>query len=396
MRVALRSCALLLVLAMAATTADTDAEDLFNRAREKVLDNARRMPRYTCVETISRTQYQPVPATSSCGPQNARGSLALRDRLRLDVTVADGGEIFSWAGAGKFETYDIGELVGDGASGSGAFGSFLSSVFGSAPDEYRYAGPRNDLERFEYNVPTAKSNYRYRAGPGGPGRIIGYHGTFSVDPADGDVRQLAVESEEFAPADAVCRVQNTMRYKRVKIGDGDFLLPEVATMDAVYRNGAESLNDTRFSDCREYVGESTIRFEEAGTASQPTAAKAAQQPLPPNVRLLIGLSKPINTENAAAGDPVEGVLLRDAIGRQGAIAKTNDRVYGRIFRLQQNMDPPTPRWTLAIRFDTIERNGVKEPIVLKPVGDGAAGVFVFNEHGNMVLDQRFVSEWETR
>jgi len=425
MSVAPRSCALLLAVATAASTADPDVDELFKQARQKVLDNARRMPRYTCVETISRTQYHPTENSSSCLPAaaerrlaSARGSMALRDRLRLDVTVADGGEIFSWAGAGKFETHDVGELVGDGTSGSGEFGSFLASVFGAAPDAIRYAGMRNDLAQFEYNVPVARSNYRYHTT--GPGRIIGYHGTFSLDPADGDVRMLVVESDQFVPTDAVCRVQHVMRYSRVKIGDGDFLLPEVSTMDAFYRNGSESMNDTRYSACREYVSESTIRFDNADAAVGAAASKAALQPLPSRIRLGIGLSKPIDTAIAAAGDSVEGVLLRDVIDlRLGTVARTNDRVHGRILRLQQYMDP-SPRWFVTIRFDTIERKGPggvsARPIVLNPVDDGdrsvqpvpgpvpqgvlqrpvGAGVFVFAWHGNMVLDQNFHSEWETR
>jgi hypothetical protein len=419
MHVALRSCALLLAVATVAVTADPDVEELFKKARDKVLDNARRMPRYTCVETVSRTQYRPPESPSTCESMIAmrrpisRGSLAVRDRLRLDVAVVEGGEIFSWAGAGKFETHDVDKLVGDGASGSGEFGSFLASVFGSAPDAIRHAGLRDDFAQFEYNVPAAKSNYRYRTT--GPGRIIGYHGTFSVDPADGDVQVLAVDSDQFLPADGICRVQHVMRYSRVKIGSGDFLLPEVSTMSALYRSGGESLNDTRYSDCREYVTESSIRFDD-DVAPGAAASKAALLPLPPKARLLIGLSKPINTEIAAAGDPVEGVLLRDVIARRsGTVAKVNDRVHGRILRLQQYMEP-SPRWFVAIRFDTIERNGIEQPVALNPVDDGdrstqrvrgpvpqgamqkpeGAGLFIFAEHGNMVLDQTFHSEWETR
>src|SRR5580658_6120654 len=169
MGVALRSCALLLAVATAASTADPEAEELLKQARVKVLDNARRMPRYTCVETISRTQYQPPDSPSTCQALVAmrrlmptRGALMLRDRLRLDVAVVDGGEMFSWAGAGKFETHEIDKLVGGGASGSGEFGSFLAGVFGNAPDAIRYAGLSNSLALFEYNVPVAKSNYRYQ------------------------------------------------------------------------------------------------------------------------------------------------------------------------------------------------------------------------------------------
>ena len=39
--------------------------------------------------------------------------------------------------------------------------------------------------------------------------------------------------------------------------------------------GSETVNETRYSDCREYVGESTIRFDDVDAESGPAAAKAA-------------------------------------------------------------------------------------------------------------------------
>ena len=66
MSVSFRSCALLLAAATAASTADPEAEELLKQARTRVVDNARRMPRYTCVETVSRTQYQPPDNPSTC------------------------------------------------------------------------------------------------------------------------------------------------------------------------------------------------------------------------------------------------------------------------------------------------------------------------------------------
>ena len=422
MSIALRSCAVLLAVATAASTADSDADELFNKARAKVLDNTRRLPRYTCVETVSRSQYLPADNPSDCQSLvtmqrlvPTRGSLMEHDRLRLDVAFVEDGEIFSWAGAGKFETSDVANLTGGGASGSGEFGSFLASVFGSAPDAIRYTGLSRNLARFEYDVPLAKSNYHFRSS--GPARTVAYRGTFLVNPVDADLRQLLVEADQFTPADRVCRVQHVMDYSRAKIGAGEFLLPQISTMDALYPNGVETLNETRYSDCREYVGESTIRFDDVDAAAGATATKAALQPLPPRIRLLIGLSKPIQTETAAAGDAVDGVLLRDvADSKLGTMAKVNDRVHGRILRLQQWMGPP-PRWYLAVRFDTIERNGIQQPVSLNPIDDGdrsgqrargaplsrqamqrpeGGGVFVFNGSGDIVLDQNFHSEWETR
>jgi hypothetical protein len=412
--------AAILMLASAALGADPAPEQLAGEVRDKVLDNARRMPRYTCVETILRTQYHRPAGPASCkppiampGPGPPRGDLMARDRLRLDVAVVDGREIFSWAGARRFETHDVDALVGGGASSSGEFGFFLSSVFGGAPGAFRYTGRRGDFAIYDYNVPAAISNYSYRTY--GAARTTGFHGTFSVDPSDGDLRQLVVEAEQFASGDGVCRVQHVMDYGRVKIGGGDFLLPAVSTMDALYRRGMESLNETHYSDCREYVGQSKIRFDNVD-AEAGAAAKSALQPLPRKVRLLIGLSKSIDTEVAAAGDPVEGTLLRDVTDKkQRTVAKANDRVRGRILRLRQYMDP-SPRWFVTIRFDTIERNGIEQPIALSPLDEGdrstqrvggreppgatqrpeGAGLFIFAERGNFVIDRNFHSEWETR
>src|ERR1035441_2270332 len=162
MRCALRISALLLAVSTAGRTADPEIEELFKQARTKVLDNSKRMPRYTCVETIDRTQYQPSGKVQGCQPPG-KGNLVMRDRLRLDVAVVNGGEIFSWAGAGKFESHDVGSIVGGGASGSGEFGGFLMSVFGNETDQIRYGGQRNDFAVFNFTVPLAKSGYRYRS-----------------------------------------------------------------------------------------------------------------------------------------------------------------------------------------------------------------------------------------
>jgi hypothetical protein len=403
----LRLLALALVLVAAGRTADPVVEELFKQARAKVLDNSKRMPRYTCVETVDRTQYQPTGKAASCQPQ-PHGNPVVRDRLRLDVAVVNGGEIFSWAGAGKFESHDVDKIVGGGASGSGEFAGFLMGVFGNESEQIRYAGQRKDLALFEYLVPVAKSGYRFHSN--GPVITMGYHGTIAVDPADGDLQQLVVEPDGFTASDPVCHVQHVMDYQRVKIGNGEFLLPQVSAMDALYRNGVETLNETHYSDCREYVGESTIRFDDVETGAGTAAAKTPLQPLPAKVRMSIGLTSAINTEIAAAGDAVEGVVLKT-----GAVVKAGDRVHGRILRLEQIMTP-APRWYVALRFDRIERNGVEQPILLRPLDDGVrtavgkgatypegslqkpegAGLFVFGEHGNITIDQKFHSEWETR
>ena len=83
--------AAVLLLASAAMGADPATQKLFDQVRDKVLDNTRRVPRYTCVQTINRNQYRPQYGRRPSGCEaiiGARekllspGYLTWRDRLR--------------------------------------------------------------------------------------------------------------------------------------------------------------------------------------------------------------------------------------------------------------------------------------------------------------------------
>jgi hypothetical protein len=407
-------------LAHAALAADPAVQQLFDRVRDKVVDNTRRVPRYTCIQTIDRNQYRPQYGTKPAGCEAviaARGKLlspgylTWHDRLRLDVAVLNGRETFAWAGARQFETTDIEQLTSSGSSGTGDFAAFLSSVFGLETTRISLVGeeknPTDLTALFGFDVPVDTSHYVYRSHGTGEQRVIGYHGTFLVDERLAELKRLMVEADHFPPDEVMCRVQDVMDYHRVKIGAGDFLLPETSKMTVLFNDGQESQNETHYSGCREYGVESSISFDDSAGSSSSTDLKAtARQKLPANLRLEIGLKSPIHSETAAAGDEVTAVVLRDVKGS----ARANDVVHGRILRLEQFLFP-TPRWVVAIRFNRIEHDGVERPLDLSPLDDGdrarrnsiltekrppGAGVFIFPQLGNLVLDRKFHSAWETR
>jgi hypothetical protein len=410
MSVALRVSVVLLAAAAVGSTADPVVQQLYEHAR----NNARRTPHYTCVQNITRTQYAPevLKKSASCATLIAArrqsripGDVSSHDRLRLDVAVVDGAEMFSWAGAGKFETKNIEDLIEGGASGSGDFASFLLSVFGGEAEKIGYAGlreiPEGRFALFSYIVPLPKSQYTYHTT--GPNRTIGYGGTFLVDPDSAELQRLTVETDEFPPGENVCRVEDTMDYHRVKIGSGDFMLPEVTEMDVLFRNGGAAVNQTVYTDCRQFAGETTIRFDDADASGAAAPAKAVLPPLPAGTGLRVALAQPIDTSSAAAGDEITGVLLEDAKNKTGTVnARRNDRLHGRILRLEQVMGT-TPHWIVAIRFDTIERSGQTQPVSLRPLNDGpaqqrppGAGVFIFPGRGDVAIGEKFQSQWETR
>jgi hypothetical protein len=401
-------CVLLLGAATVASTADPDGRELFRKVRAKVLDDVSRVPRYTCVQTVDRTQYQPLHGT---GPESCKaviaarrqllspGFLMWRDRLRLDVAVVDGEESFSWAGASRFETNHVDELVASGAINNGEFVSFLLSIFGGETDSISF----RPLSLFTFNVPQTRSHYTFHRRGGAGRQITGYHGSFRVDPETADLRFLTILADEFPAEDATCSVEDTMNYHRVRIGNGDFLLPSVATLDILYQNGGESVNETRYSSCREYTGDSTIRFDDDAAPAAETmpekstsglaASRGLQQgKLPPGLLFRIALASPISSQTAAAGDAITGIVLGEVKDSTvGQIAHENDIVHGRILQLEQNMFPAF--WMIAIRFDSLEHGGVERPISLKA---RAGGIFTFNQTGSLELDRTFQSEWETK
>jgi hypothetical protein len=122
----------------------------------------------------------------------------------------------------------------------------------------------------------------------------------------------------------------------------------------LFNEGIESMNEIGYSDCHEYAGESTIHFDDdaAAPATAPKTADPAQpaapaRPLPPNLRFRIGLTSPIHSETAAAGDAVTGVILHEVKDRKpGVVARENDVAHGRILQLEQHMYP-LPRRLLA-------------------------------------------------
>ena len=156
-----------------------------------------------------------------------------------------------------------------------------------------------------------------------------------------------------------------MDYTRVKIGSGDFLLPDASRMTVLYRNGEESQNETPYSSCHQFTGESTIRFDDADEPSSPSAvAKAALRAVPPRTQIRVKIDPPINSETAAAGDPITGVVEREVKEEGQVVVRTTDRLHGRVLRLEQFL-VPVPHWIVAIRFDSIERDGVEQPVLIR-------------------------------
>jgi hypothetical protein len=332
-----------------AAGAEYDPTEVLMRATQKALASTQEIPNYTCVETVNRDYFEPaavsLPRACSVLLEQRRHptpDLVLRkyssDRLRLDVAMANRGEIYSWSGASRFEDAEIDHVVRYGPIGTGSFGGIVSVVFQEDAKRFTFERTITDQNRtvMEYSFQVAKSVSHYSMKADNSWVRIAYSGTFQVDAETADMVRITMTTGEVPLAAGVCMSTTTMNVTRVQIGDGQFLLPKQARQRFIYPNAEETENTTGFTNCREFRGESTVTFS---PDSEPTkegtkSASAKVLSLPTGLPFSLDLTASIQTDTAAAGDPFSAKLvavIRDVRGK--LLAPKGTAVEGHLLRV---------------------------------------------------------------
>ena len=375
----------LLLLAVALTggaRAQPPPGDLLQRVTQKVLDTVDRLPKYMCTQTIDRFQYEshvtnqarnaeaPCDAASDPGGSgHAKARLFSSDRLRLDVAVTANQEMYSWVGESEFEDRSLFELVGNGALSTGSFALFLSVIFRTDNAGFSYKGPVMEdgrrLEEFEFRVPREMSHYIFR---GAFSRVTtGYYGSILVDPSTADLVRLVVHTDALPAETGACQSSSTMDYTRLRLNDTDFLLPRRAELHILDTNGTESRNTTVFSNCHEFLGESTLSFDaapEVGTAADGSGAPRGE--LPVGIPFRIAFTRNIDPAVVAAGDKLSAKLtdpMKDENRR--VLAPKGAAVTLRVLEVRRFYEP-RPALRLALKPETIEIGGIAQPLTASP------------------------------
>jgi hypothetical protein len=351
-----------------------DPKVLLLEVRKKVRETVGRLPNYLCTETVDRSTFQPESPIHSCddlasGKKKSDWRLRKRtsDRVRLDVAVSPTGEMYSWVGEDRFENRRLADFVLEGAISTGTFASFLNNIFVTNAATFTYkGGVTADAHRFVefgFRVPAEKSTYHI-------GRrshhhdIVGYEGTFLVDPSTFDLVRLTIRPNQIPAEFEACQSIMTLDYDNVRLNNSEFLIPKQARWHIITLDGSESDNITVFSSCHEFLSESTIRFgtppETTGAVSPKRAKKGLR--LPSGLSFSFVLTDPIDTATAAAGDPFKA-RLKSAIGkkRNVILVPKGAAISGRIVRIERVYGLVSQSLVLALKLETIEANGVPEP-----------------------------------
>jgi hypothetical protein len=391
---------------------------LWDRVRDRLVRDLQNLVRHVCVQTITRTYRRPNvqslvprPCTTVVSERASRGEQPIQwwDRWRLDVAIA-GREIYSWPGAAQFSDGKITDFINYGAVLNGDFGPLIAgAIFGSARTVYkdeRVIDGRK-LWEYTYEVPSFRSTYTFETDSGEI--TVAYDGTILIDPASSDLVRLTARSAVLPGGrSAECQAISTVYYERIRMGQRDVLIPRKTEVHMIDQVAGETLIATSYANCRQYFGESVIKFDEPAEESKKSEPlRRAVPTLPAGLPFECRLITAFDWDNAAGGDAIQAALRSPITGSDGkVIVPMGAQIKGRLTRVFRSGG----LLEIRIRFESIEINGRSIPFSATETPGGAVrfaraagtsvpeipegtGVFLFREKNLRV--RQIDSEWIT-
>jgi hypothetical protein len=319
--------------------------------------NVARLPNYTCLETIARGQRAPERFVVAVPGKSV--PFRRTDVVRLEVAEVGHDELFAHPGEHDFQKREISEFVRGGLIGNGIFSLFAHNVFLSNIATYKFRGEEpldgRALIHFDYKVPQMLSGYRFTTTRGRA--IIGYHGSFWVDPKSLDLVRMDIIADDIPPELGVADSRDRIDYSRVHIGGADALLPQSAEMTVLLNGAGASRNQIAFTHCREYGVESVIKFDDPAESGESAGLLGSSYvDLPPGLQLILALDAPIDAATAHIGDLITAIVETDAKHKNALAVPKDAVVTGRLRRLEVHKEG-WPYVLAGLEFTQIEFNG---------------------------------------
>jgi len=373
-----------------------DPFETLQRARDKMLSEIPTRPRYTCIETIDRSYFSRrslLASPASCERLSAdhkQGRAQLRldatDRLRVEVAMTQGSEIYSWTSPVTF-SYSLEQILQFGPTGTGAFAAHLIDIFSNPSVRFRTLEEGGGNIEYSFRVPIEASHLLIKAGA--QWSPAGYSGSFAIDPRSLEMRRFTMESDELPPETSLCEVSTTNEYHDEKtLG---LLLPSASRSRDILRDATETEIVTTFSDCRE-------------ATPPPSGRETAQDLALPEDPFELALSTPIDPATAAAGDAISARLTEPILGPKssGVLAPAGSMVTGRIVQMKHSLFPRN-YFVLSMAFDRVQVDGKSFKLRIKSNGNRDAtnpewpmGTFFFPaKNSRYVIPAGFRSKWLT-
>ncbi len=303
---------------------------LLPQIKAKMAENLSRLPDYTCAQTTER--FRRHAANRPFEPV---------DKVRLEVALVEGKELYGWPGSNRIEESNLDHLIGEGgALTNGSFALLARGVFLSTSTVYNFKGvftrEGTRAYRFDYEVPSKASLYHLRVGE--VDDVVGYHGSFWANADTLDLMRLEIYAEHIPEELGLSAVSDLMEYAPVKIGDSSFLLPRTSELSMATASGVADLDRTRFHECHQFSSEALLSFSDAPEFKLvPMSTRPPEIDLPDDFQVDIALTTPIDT-STAVGDEVQAKLLRAIKNGHDKLFSKGALLAGHVTQLHRDAD----------------------------------------------------------
>lgn len=314
--------------------------------RKEMREQIARLDAYTCIQNISR--FEQVEKND---PRHI-------DTIRMQVTASKGSESFSWPGSPNAVASPR-DLLQTGLLGTGLFSGYVHSLFvDPGPTHLELigadTGDARELLHFRFVFDAIKERMIVRNGAGRAS--VRAKGEFWVNPDDRLLRRLLIENAEPAPEINVRQVRYLLDWAPVKTGSGMMLLPQNAEVALTFYSGETHRNDISLSQCREFLAESSLRFDatpgEPAPAETQNIAIPAGGFLPEGLIIPMRLTTPVDVRTAAVGDVFLAEVTRDVKRKSDVLVSAGAIAEGRVRRLER-YDKPVPHTLLWLEFSIL-------------------------------------------
>ena len=323
----------LLFLSLRAETAPPPPDSaLYNKARALMADILASQPNYTCIETIDRSERS-----------RPKAKLETIDSLRFEVAFVDKHELYAWPGSKKFDETDLLDMVPEGAAiATGAFAGHAQYLFRSniavvkIGDWVEEGG--KSLARYPFTVPANRSRYVLMKSRKDTA-IVGYSGEIWVDPMNARVTRIGLRADAIPYRLDIQKTETVIEYGAAKIGEREFWLPAKSVEEITSLAGRTDRNVTRFSGCRAFTGESTLRFDD-GPAEDPNVAAHPLTviELPPGIWFEIQFDEAVDSLKTHVGDLIPATLAGDIKQKGQILFPKGSALEMRLVRIQRRQD----------------------------------------------------------
>ena len=320
----------MLILLLLLAQAPPPTAGLYNKAREQMADVLARQTNYTCLETIDRSEQV-----------RAKTKFEVIDSLRFEIAFVDRKELYAWPGSKKFDDTSILDMVPDGAAiSTGAFAGHAEYLFRSniatvkIGDWVEENGKR--YARYPFQVPAARSRYTLMKSKK-DSNVVGYSGEIWIDPFTARVIRITLHADDIPPKLDIQKTSTRIDYASAKIGEREFWLPAQSVEELTNSGGRTDRNITKFSGCRAFTGESTLRFDDGPIET--AAAEVIQEiELPPGLWFEIQFDESLSSVKVHVGDLIAATLTSDLRQKGTVLFPKGSEVEIRLVRLKRMPD----------------------------------------------------------